>query len=131
MITVSVVKLVLCLISVLLSGISFGLALSNLIDMYVDKSEEKSKKGRKNDSSIKKGVEIKEPVREKGRVEEQQTSKRPILTPKGIAIMCAIDSRLLPEVVGGWDDSLFNIFWDQFEQSMEKHGYLIIQIRKD
>lgn len=49
MITVSVVKLVLCLVSVLLSGISFGLALSNLIDMYANKSEKKENKDRRND----------------------------------------------------------------------------------
>ena len=67
------------------------------------------------------------------KMEEKQLhiGKRPILTPKGIAIMCAIDSGLLPEVVGGWDDSLFNIFWEKFEQAMDKQGYLIIQIRKN
>mgnify|MGYP005772437537 CR=1 FL=1 len=53
-------------------------------------------------------------------------TKKPILTPKGIATICAIDSGLLPKVDGGWDDTAFNKFWEQFEKVMIEQGYSII-----
>lgn len=53
------------------------------------------------------------------------------ITPKGIAIMAAIESELLPEIEGGWDDSKFNIFWEKFENSLKERGYSIFKVSKD
>ncbi len=54
------------------------------------------------------------------------------LTPKGLATIAAIDSRLLPELKGvSWDDSKFNVFWARFENLLEEQGYLIFKVSKD
>ena len=37
------------------------------------------------------------------------------ITIKGIATIAAIESGLLPEVDGGWDDTAFQIFWERLE----------------
>lgn len=55
----------------------------------------------------------------------------PYLTPKGLAVIAIIKSGLLPKVEGGWDDSKFNIFWNEFENSLIKKGYLIIKVSKN
>ena len=48
-------------------------------------------------------------------------------TPKGAAVYCAIKNGLLPEVKGGWDDTNFNKFWDDFMERLEKSRYAIIK----
>lgn len=48
-------------------------------------------------------------------------------TPKGAAVYCAIKNGLLPEVKGGWDDTNFNKFWDDFMERLEKSKYAIIK----
>lgn len=52
--------------------------------------------------------------------------KKPILTPKGIATLSAIEAGLLPKVDGGWDNSLFNRFWSLYEKRMIVYGYFTI-----
>lgn len=48
-------------------------------------------------------------------------------TPKGAAVYCAIKNSLLPKVEGGWDDTNFNKFWDDFMERLEKSRYAIIK----
>ena len=48
-------------------------------------------------------------------------------TPKGAAVYCAIKNGLLPKVKGGWDDTNFNKFWDDFMERLEKSRYAIIK----
>lgn len=45
------------------------------------------------------------------------------ITPKGIAVIDAIDAGLLPETEDGWDDSAFEVFWEKFSTHLEEHGY--------
>lgn len=46
------------------------------------------------------------------------------LTLKGLALIAAIETGLLPEIerdgVVGYDTDLFNRFWDAFSKSVEK-----------
>jgi len=42
------------------------------------------------------------------------------LTEKGYAIIVAIESGLLPRVEGGWDDTVFNKFWDKYSADLIK-----------
>lgn len=53
------------------------------------------------------------------------------LTPKGLAITAAIESGLLLEVKGGWEDSKFNAFWSKFEKLLRNNNYLIFKVSKD
>ena len=48
------------------------------------------------------------------------------LTPKGIAILAAIEADLLPKVKGGWDDTKFNKFWELYETEFNKN-YIIVK----
>ena len=45
------------------------------------------------------------------------------ITPKGIAVVDAIDAGLLPKTEDGWDDSAFEVFWEKFSLHLEEHGY--------
>lgn len=49
----------------------------------------------------------------------------PFLTPKGIAILAAIEADLLPKVKGGWDDTKFNKFWELFSKELESNFIVI------
>ena len=49
------------------------------------------------------------------------------LTPKGLALTSAIESGLLPEVEGGWDDSKFNVFWEKYETGLKNCGYVVLK----
>ena len=40
------------------------------------------------------------------------------LSPKGKALLAAIDTGLLPETEKGWDDEPFNRFWYRFSQDL-------------
>ena len=42
------------------------------------------------------------------------------ITEKGYAVIIAIESGLLPRVVGGWDDTAFNKFWDAYSANLTK-----------
>lgn len=53
------------------------------------------------------------------------------VTPKALAMMAAIESGLLPEVEGGWDDTKFQIFWNRFVNQLSESGFLIFKICKD
>lgn len=53
------------------------------------------------------------------------------LTPKALAITAAIESGLLPEVEGGWDDNKFNVFLLKFEKLLRNNNYLIFKVSKD
>lgn len=58
-------------------------------------------------------------VRKLKEAERRQKDNRnvcnlPFATEKGIAVVAAIESGLMPEVKGGWDDTAFNEFWDMF-----------------
>lgn len=43
------------------------------------------------------------------------------LTPKGAAVMFAIEAGLLPKVCGGWDPTAFDRFWEALSSE-----YLVI-----
>lgn len=49
------------------------------------------------------------------------------LTPKVIALAVAIESGLLTEVEGGWDDSKFNVFWEKYEANLQNYGYIVLK----
>lgn len=51
-------------------------------------------------------------------------------TPKGAAVYCAIKNNLLPKREGGWDDTNFNKFWEDFEEALKKSGYAIVERRE-
>ena len=51
---------------------------------------------------------------------------KPFLTPKGIAILAAIEADLLPKVKGGWDDTKFNKFWKLYETEFDEN-FIIVQ----
>ena len=53
------------------------------------------------------------------------------LTQKGLAMIAAIESGLLPKVKGGWDDAYFKIFWNTFEKLLNEGSYSILKISKD
>ena len=53
------------------------------------------------------------------------------LTPKGLAMIAAVESGLLPKVKGGWDDADFKIFWNEFEKLLNAKSYSILKISKD
>ena len=42
------------------------------------------------------------------------------ITLKGRAVIAAVDAGLLPEVDGGWDDTGFLRFWEEFEPDLRK-----------
>lgn len=42
------------------------------------------------------------------------------ITPKGIAVLAAIDAGLCPEVDGGYDTEAFEKFWQQYDLSLRK-----------
>ena len=43
--------------------------------------------------------------------------------PKGLAIIAAVESGLLPKIGNeGWDDSKFHIFWAMFTKDLRKQG---------
>ena len=44
-----------------------------------------------------------------------------VLSNKGLAIKAAIESGMLPEVDGGWDDSVFNVFWEKYENYLKQY----------
>lgn len=54
-------------------------------------------------------------------------STKPSVTPKGIAIIAAIESGLLPEVEGGWDDTAFQIFWERFNILLFENEFAIMR----
>lgn len=49
------------------------------------------------------------------------TNKAAYLTNKGIAVIAAIESRLLPKVGDGWDDTAFQKFWSLYEKMLAKY----------
>lgn len=51
----------------------------------------------------------------------KKPNKAVYLTDKGIAIIAAIESGLLPEVEGGWDDTAFQKFWSLYEKMLAEH----------
>lgn len=51
----------------------------------------------------------------------KKTNKAIYLTNKGIAVIAAIESGLLPKVDGGWDDTAFQKFWSLYEKMLAKH----------
>ena len=55
---------------------------------------------------------------------------RMVVSPKGLALIAAVETGLLPEVDGGWDDRAFERFWTRFTQELQKQGadYLKNQI---
>lgn len=57
--------------------------------------------------------------------------QHPNITPKGLATIAAIESGLLPQVDGGWDNAKFKIFWEKLEKLLEEQGYSIFKICKD
>lgn len=42
------------------------------------------------------------------------------ITDKGLAVIAAIESGLMPEVEGGWDDTKFNEFWEKYQSSLHE-----------
>lgn len=56
-------------------------------------------------------------------------STKPKVTPKGMAIVAAIESGLLPEMEDGWDDTVFQLFWDRFEDLLIANKFSIIKMR--
>lgn len=42
------------------------------------------------------------------------------ITPKGIALLAAIDAGMLDETEEGWDDSKFEVFWADYSARIEK-----------
>lgn len=55
----------------------------------------------------------------------KKSNKAVYLTNKGVAIVAAIESGLLPKVEGGWDDTAFQKFWSLYEKMLAEHceGY--------
>lgn len=53
------------------------------------------------------------------------------VTPKGIAVVAAIESGLLCEVEGGWDDTVFKSFWEKFEKLLTENNLLIVKMLPD
>lgn len=43
-----------------------------------------------------------------------------VTTEKGLAVIAAIESELMPEVEGGWDDTKFNEFWEKYQSSLHE-----------
>lgn len=43
------------------------------------------------------------------------------LTNKGVAVIAAIESGLLPTVDGGWDDTAFQKFWSLYEKKLAEY----------
>lgn len=43
------------------------------------------------------------------------------LTQKGIAIVAAIESGLLPKTDNGWDDTAFEKFWEKYEKMLAEY----------
>lgn len=41
-----------------------------------------------------------------------------VTTEKGLALISAIKNELLPEVDGGWDDTVFKEFWERYQNSL-------------
>ena len=52
-------------------------------------------------------------------VETEGTSKF-LTTDKGLAMIAAIQSGLLPEVDGGWDDTKFHLFWKKYQDFLDE-----------
>lgn len=44
-----------------------------------------------------------------------------VLTGKGLALIAAIESGLLPQIEGGWDETKFEVFWKKYEEALAKN----------
>ena len=65
----------------------------------------------------------------RGKKKEKGNTNKPFLTPKGIAVLAAIEAELLPRVEGGWDNTKFDKFWEQYEAEFNKN-FIIVQRQK-
>lgn len=50
----------------------------------------------------------------------ESEGSRFLTTNKGLAMIAAIQSGLLPEVDGGWDDTKFHLFWEKYQGFLDE-----------
>lgn len=53
----------------------------------------------------------------------QEATRMIRLTPKGIAVLSAVDAGMLPRAENGWDTSQFDAFWEDFTDRLEEQGF--------
>ena len=66
----------------------------------------------------------------RGKRKDKGTPDKPHLTPKGIAVLAAIEAELLPRVEGGWDNTKFDKFWELYEAEFNKN-FIIVRKEKE
>lgn len=61
----------------------------------------------------------------------KEKANEPInMTPKGCAVVAAVDAGMIPEVEGGYNLKQFEAFWKEFNRLL-KHGEYLICKRAD
>lgn len=57
---------------------------------------------------------------EKNKTQVEKNAPKGHLTRKGVALIAAIESGLLTEVDGGWDDKKFQKFWEMYNETLRE-----------